>query len=87
MVSRYDVTAARVIGGRSEPPPREILDVPADFEEYKVMAGDRIAVLAYRFIGDSRLWWLLADVNLDRAPDPQMLSPGTRLRVPRVALS
>jgi hypothetical protein len=50
---------------------------------YKIVVeGDRLDLMAYDYYGDSRYWWILADLN------PQIdsvlpLIPGTVMRVPR----
>ena len=47
------------IGGRTlidtTPEPDDIFHV--------VQAGDRIDLLAYRYLGDSTLWWVICDYN------------------------
>ena len=47
------------IGGRTlidtTPEPDDIFHV--------VQAGDRIDLLAYRYLGDSTLWWIICDYN------------------------
>lgn len=53
------------------------------FSYYTVKDGDRIDILAQRFLGDAELWWVIADYN------PQWLyydnlPPNTVLRVPSV---
>lgn len=50
--------------------------------EYTVTQGDRIDVLAYRHLGDSRLWWAIADLN--PGVDPLRLRGGETLWLPRL---
>lgn len=72
---------------RNEFQPRELLDqaylVNTDqYVEYMIHDGDRIDRLAFEFLGDSRLWNILAEMNPD--VDPQFLPSGVKLRIPRV---
>lgn len=58
-------------------------DDPAPYGEvYVIKSGDRIDVLAYQLLGDSRHWKLLADLNRDVLPDPQVLPVGVEIFVP-----
>lgn len=63
--------------------------VPADtayrVSFYPWRAGDRMDLLAYRFYGDERLWWLIADANPEIVPYASSLfsiAPGTMIRIP-----
>ena len=47
---------------------------------HTVIAGDRIDLLAWRYLGDARLWWIIADYN--DLFFPLELEPGAVLRVP-----
>lgn len=49
---------------------------------HQVVNGDRIDLLAYRYLGDSQLWWVLCDYN-DIA-FPLDLQAGMVLRIPSV---
>ena len=42
--------------------------------------GDRLEQLAYRFYGDTTLWWIIAKTNGIRGI--AALTPGTQLRIP-----
>jgi hypothetical protein len=44
------------------------------------MEGDRIDLLAYRYLGDVNLWWVIADCN--DLFFYQDLDIGTKLRIP-----
>ena len=60
--------------------PQIEVDPRADDRTHTVAEGDRIEVLAHRYLGDARLWWVIADYN-----DlfwPLDLEVGTKLRVP-----
>ena len=88
--SRYTGLRALAPGpynDRAEVSARELLNAldPAVLRvtyEHVVVQGERIDQLAYRKLGDSRLWWMLADLNPH--VDPLFLLGGDVLRVPRV---
>jgi len=44
--------------------------------------GDSLDALAHQYLGDTRLWWVIADVNRDVVEDELRIQPGTRLIVP-----
>lgn len=48
---------------------------------YRWTAGDRIDSLAYRMLGDSRLYWRIMDMN-PTILDPSDIAPGTWIWVP-----
>lgn len=52
------------------------------YVEYQVQELERVDHLAYRFLGDSQLWWVLA------ASNPEIfypvIEPGTIIRIPQV---
>ena len=50
--------------------------------EYQVTQGERLDIIAYHELGDSRLWWLIADLN--PSVDPLLLAGGEILRLPRM---
>lgn len=54
---------------------------PVRFREYVVKVGDRIDVLAYKHLGDSRKWWRIANLN-PGVLSPALLRPGTVIRIP-----
>lgn len=54
-----------------------------NYTEYQVVYGDRVDNLAYSFLNDPGLWWVIANAN----PEITLwidLVPGTILRIPRV---
>lgn len=53
--------------------------------ERQVHAGERIDQIAFEALGDSRLWWLITDLNPDI--DPLFLDPTVRLIMPRLELA
>jgi len=85
--SRYETVAVAPIAG-DDGVVRQTLLTPHtppatefQFSYYTIKEGDRIDILAERFLGDAELWWVLADYN------PQMLfyedlPANTILRVP-----
>ena len=87
--SRYaglPVLAPGPLNARPEYAPRALVDVAELVRrdlvvEYPVTQGERIDQIAYRALGDSRLWWLIADMNPD--VDPLFLQPGQVLLLPR----
>ena len=51
-----------------------------DDRTHTVVEGDRLDLLAHRYLGDARLWWIIADYN-----DifwPLELEVGSTLRIP-----
>ena len=42
--------------------------------------GDRLDTLAYRFYGDSSLWWVIGVSN--GMTDSMFIAPGTKMRIP-----
>lgn len=80
--SRYTVCALYVdgtdefIGGRAK------IDTSSQPDDlfHVVQAGDRIDLLAYRYLGDPTLWWVICDYN--DIPCPLDLPLGETLRVP-----
>ncbi len=52
---------------------------------YRVQEGDRIDRLAAALLGDSRLWWVLADLNPELR-DALSLTIGGEIRVPNEEL-
>jgi hypothetical protein len=49
---------------------------------HTVIEGDRIDLLAHRYLGDARLWWIICDYN-DIFFSLE-LAPGTDLRIPSI---
>ena len=48
---------------------------------YSVVAGERLDQIAYKFGGNSQLWWVIADVN-QIVEFPLFIEAGTRLKIP-----
>jgi len=51
---------------------------------YSVTYSDRIDTIAYSFLGNPALWYMIAQVN-PQVIDFMTLTPGTVLRIPTVA--
>ena len=82
--SRFQWSQAVKPGGdRVEltPPPQFEVGT-SDAEAYTTHAGDRLDQLAFDLLGDSRLWWVLADLNRALIPDSLFLTPGITLTIP-----
>jgi hypothetical protein len=55
-----------------------------EYDEYVVEAGDTLRSIAEKVYGDASQWPRVYDANRDViGPDPDTLSAGTRLRIPR----
>ena len=64
------------IPARPVPPP----DPTATPYYHTVVAGETIELLAFRYLGSSDAWWLIADANPPGAA--WALEPGTQLVIP-----
>lgn len=51
------------------------------FYLYTFVEGDRLDVIAGRFLGDENRWWEIMDYNPE-VHDPLHIAPGTVLRIP-----
>jgi nucleoid-associated protein YgaU len=57
---------------------------PTASDEYTVEAGDTLRSIAQKVYGDPAQWPRIYDANRETiGPDPDTLSAGTRLRIPR----
>jgi len=62
-------------------PPVEIPESPNDrFHRVTEAEVRRIDLISYRYYGDVRLWWIIAEAN--NITDPTYLTPGRILRIP-----
>jgi hypothetical protein len=63
---------------------RQRIDTTPRYDDrlHTVIEGDRIDLLAHRYLGDVRLWWIICDYN--DIFFPLELPPGTDLRIPSV---
>ena len=69
---------------------REFLD-PDELESegtytwYQVKESDRLDQIAFEYLGDSRLWWVIADLNPEEIPDTLMLPTGQYIKLPQIS--
>lgn len=63
---------------------RQRIDTTPRYDDrlHTVIEGDRIDLLAHRYLGDARLWWIICDYN-DIFFSLE-LAPGTDLRIPSI---
>ena len=55
----------------------------SEFDNYIITTiGDRLDLLAYRYYGDSTLWWVISMANNNVTKGFLYPEPGTQLRVP-----
>ena len=61
---------------------RRCIDTTPRFDDcfHTVVDGDRIDLLAHRYLGNATLWWIICDYN--DLFFPLELSPGQLLRIP-----
>lgn len=87
--SRLRFTKLLTIGGTTF---WDTLDLPtivpqSDDIHYTVMDSDRIELLAYKFYGDSVLWWVIAEANgLELVPTALYSSQVLTIPSPRYVL-
>ncbi len=63
------------------------LPVQSDDLQYTVRSTDRIDLLAFRFYGDSLLWWVIAEANdFEILPTDLFASDVIRIPSPRFVL-
>jgi len=72
----YDDGALEFIGARSR------IDASPEPDDafYTVREGDRIDLIAYHYLGDASLWWIICDYN--DIFFPLEIDAGTVLRIP-----
>ena len=63
---------------------RPRIDTASRYDDHfhAVTDGDRLDLIAHRYLGDARLWWIIADYN--DIFFPLDLAPGAVLRIPSV---
>ena len=59
------------------PPPESL----ALAREHAVVQGDRLDLLAARYLGDPEQWWKIADANLTLRPEELVDTPARTLRI------
>jgi nucleoid-associated protein YgaU len=63
---------------------RRLVPAPERFsvvQEHAVVEGDRLDVLAARYLGDPELYWRLADANGVLRPDELVEEPGRKIAI------
>jgi hypothetical protein len=79
-VAPYDMPDGRTVVyvlRRFIPPPERF----ALLMEHEVHQGDRLDVLAVRYLGDPEAFWRICDANVAIRPDDLTATPGRRLRI------
>src|SRR4051812_41719649 len=63
---------------------RRLLPDPArlgSIAEHSVSVGDRLDMLAHRYLGSADQWWQIADANPALDPRELTATPGRRIRI------
>ena len=68
---------------------RNILDVQryiraGNFQWYGTEEFDRLDIIAFEYLGDSRLWWVIADFNYDIISDTLRPPLNVKIRIPKL---
>jgi nucleoid-associated protein YgaU len=58
------------------------VDPRIEYIWYTFKAGDRVDTLASQYLGDSRAWYRIMDINPE-VLDPFSLKPGDYIRIPQ----
>ena len=72
-----DGRAVAYVGRRFVPPPESY----ALLVEHEVHQGERLDLLAGRYLGDPLAFWRICDANVAIRPDDLTDTPGRRLRI------
>lgn len=82
--SRYASSVLYVDGDNEFLGTRKSIDSTprSDDRFHTVEEGDRVDLLAYRYLGDASLWWVICDFN--EINFPLELAPGRVIRIPSV---
>ena len=85
--SRYTGNALSLITGsdgvqRTTILPNEPVATQFSFRLHVVTGFDRLDTLANTYLGDSSLWWQIADINPDITIDWSSMPVGTTIRIP-----
>lgn len=82
--SRYATCVLYVDGKEEFLGTRPLIDTSPRFDDtfHTVVEGDRIDLIAYRYLGSVGLWWIICDYN--DIFFPLGLEPGSVLRIPSV---
>jgi hypothetical protein len=55
---------------------------PQDVAGHVVVDGDRLDLLAHRYLGDSELYWRICDANVALRPEELTSDAGRRISIP-----
>lgn len=82
--SRYATCVLYVDGGQEFIGTRQRIDTSPRFDDvfHTVVEGDRIDLIAHRYLGRADLWWVICDYN--DILFPLELEVGMGLRIPSV---
>ncbi len=80
-VRGFDSRVRRTLHARA---PFTRRDVRENAFVHEIQAGEELDLLAFKYAGKSRLWWLIADVN--DVMFPLDVPAGTRLLIPDARL-
>jgi len=72
-----DGTNIAYVQRRFLPQPSQLVQL----QQYSVMQGDRLDVLAAKFLGDAQLFWRICDANGAMRPQDVTATVGTVLRI------
>jgi len=65
-----------------------LFDNPRAYTEFiaseRIVAGSRLARMSERYYGNSHFWVYIYEANKDRIPNPDIISPGTLIHIPRL---
>ena len=59
-------------------------DIPKSYSDSYIVTvfGDRLDLLAYKYLGDATYWWMIAAANPELRKDSVYLEPGIQIRIP-----
>lgn len=85
--SRYaEVPEAVYVDGRGREIPYKLLRIlpprPDDVAGHLVVGGDRLDLLAHRYLGESELFWRICDANGTLRPEELTAETGRRISIP-----
>ena len=80
--SRYEKCVVYRDGDGESLGMRRMIDTTPRYDDrfHTVIDGDRLELLAHRYLVDFKLWWVICDYN--DIFFPLELTPGTMLRIP-----
>jgi nucleoid-associated protein YgaU len=67
----------------ARPSPAPSAPAAPTYTEYTIKRGETLASVADKFLGSAGKWKQIHELNKDRIKDPNRVSPGTVIRVPR----